>query len=971
MPRSLTDSFIGELEKRVSAPVFLLEFSHGSYEYHYWTGRGTVAGYVSDGAILDLPEFNETFGLQANDFRIKLPYRKTWTDSNDNQREIELSDVSQYRGKSVKLMMNYEQATSSFLSDPSTDALTIFEGTISEIKSYTDAEESYYELVAESPLVNLNTNKVTRYSNQDQINRFSNDKGLEYSRQAQNSLFIQRGEVTPENLYARKIIYGEHKVDGDCVFSSISGNNGEFLNLVFAFADHEIESYEMIYLDDRQVWETGTTTYHSNFNPDGSLQLVNVYTKDGADDQTSITELTAEVGSDVWSTNHRLRGVAYVYVRCQYQTNIFGSEIPRCSALIKGKKVLDTRTSTTAYSDNPALCLRDFLSSSRYGLNTSLLSNSHFNTAANVCDELLDITLGTETLREPRFSCSAVLSTEDLPSTNINKLLKSFAGSITFASGVFHVYAGHYSPSSRVITLDDIYGEIRGYNKNYREVYNRALGTYIDPEGDYRRDEYPPFILSSYEESDERRLTMDFDTVGNTRQCQRLAKIAVMQSREVKYLSFNTGLSILTATAGDTVEVTVDQSEINGLYKIINLSVQFDPIQVQVTLISTSAKDYEFLDSEYTEKVIPAAEPASNIIDWVNAKLPAPTFSRSSSNFYDDFNLEILFDSDHTCFFTTDGTIPAINASKQPQGTTQTYTSAISISSSTDGEVVDVKAFVVQTSGSLQSFVSTVSFTYIAPTNRLSRPIGVPQDGLAGHLSRNVGWRIGGGSSFITPTTLQYKFKVPTMPAGSEFDNARSGLTFKYSFDNDVYTAVADKSEGDIVTVNVGATGDSTSTLARKAQGLTAFLEKTTYISSSNTEAYTEPFMFFGSLGDYGLDIFDDRRYYQYNIRPWSLEGGTLFWRRGNYSGSTPTGGFNQIAKGAGYLNTDIFYSRESAQFTSSTNVWKYDMYLVTHSGYTSPTYRVSIFASSYDYFNGFIGRQWALGIGTMDVQII
>ena len=79
MPRSLTDSFIGELEKRVSAPVFLLEFSHGSYDYHYWTGRGTVAGYVSDGAILDLPEFNETFGLQANDFRIKLPYRKTWT----------------------------------------------------------------------------------------------------------------------------------------------------------------------------------------------------------------------------------------------------------------------------------------------------------------------------------------------------------------------------------------------------------------------------------------------------------------------------------------------------------------------------------------------------------------------------------------------------------------------------------------------------------------------------------------------------------------------------------------------------------------------------------------------------------------------------------------------------------------------------------------------------------------------------
>lgn len=938
MPRTLASTFLTELDKDVSSPVFLLEFFHGSYEYHYWTGSATTGGYVSDGAILDLPEFNETFGLQANDFRIKVAFRKKWTDKDGNEREIDLSDISSYRGKGIKLLMNFAQDTSQFNTNPSTDALTLFEGTITDVSCYLDSEESYFEIKSESDLVTLNTNKITRYSNQDQQARFSGDKGLEYARQAQNSLFIQRGETTPDNLYPRKIVYGEHKVDGDCVFSSISGDNGEFLNLVFAFADHEIESYEMLYLDDRQVWETGTTTYHDNFNPTGSLQLVTAYTKTGADNQTSISELTTEVGSDIWSTNHRLRGIAYVYIRCQYQTNIFGDEIPKCSALIKGKKVYDPRTSTTAYSDNPALCLRDFLLNDRYGLGTTLTSDTHFNTASNECDELLDITFGNETIREKRFACSAVLSSESTPADNINRLLSAFHGSIVYSSGKFHVYAGVYTPSSRVVTLDDVYGDITSYNTNYRNVFNKALGTYIDPESDYRRDEYPPFELSSYEESDERRLTLDFESVNNTRQCQRLAKIAVKESRQTKVVSFSTNLHMLTATAGDTIDISTEQDSVDGLYKIQNLSLQFNPIQVKVVAKKTSAQDYTFDDNEYTEKVIPATEPASNIIEWVNAKLPSPTFSRASSNFYEDFSLEILFDSaNHTCFFTTDGSLPTINASNQPQGTTQTYSSAITISSSTDGEVKTVKAFVIQTSGSLQSFVSTVSYTYVAPTTRLSRPIGKPL--ALNHVELNTGWRITGSYGSINPDGLKYAFKIPTMPAGSEFDNARSGLTLNHSFDGDSFTQTTGKSEGDIVTVDVASSGDSLSTISRKAQALTSFLSKSQYISSAQTRAYQEPFLFFGLTTRTRNSGYPFNRDYidSYAFRPWSISSGTLYWQNMRWMN-----GFAQVNKGSGYF-TDHDLLECISVSGSGTYAHTFRFYLVDSSGYTSPTYKLRV----------------------------
>ena len=41
---------------------------------------------------------------------------------------------------------------------------------------------------------------------------------------------------------------------------------------------------------------------------------------------------------------------------------------PSVTAVVMGKKVYDTRTKTTAYSTNPAMCLRDFMLSKRYGL---------------------------------------------------------------------------------------------------------------------------------------------------------------------------------------------------------------------------------------------------------------------------------------------------------------------------------------------------------------------------------------------------------------------------------------------------------------------------------------------------------------------------------------------------------------------------------------------------------------------------
>ncbi len=62
--------------------------------------------------------------------------------------------------------------------------------------------------------------------------------------------------------------------------------------------------------------------------------------------------------------------------------------VPSVSCVVKGRTVLDPRTSTTAWSDNPVLCARDYLTNATYGLgaDSSKIDSTTWNALATVCD---------------------------------------------------------------------------------------------------------------------------------------------------------------------------------------------------------------------------------------------------------------------------------------------------------------------------------------------------------------------------------------------------------------------------------------------------------------------------------------------------------------------------------------------------------------------------------------------------------
>jgi hypothetical protein len=110
------------------------------------------------------------------------------------------------------------------------------------------------------------------------------------------------------------------------------------LYLVLIFCEGEIEMIADVYVNDLPA-------------PAGSVVATYMGT------QTQPVDPTIKAINPAW--DDALLGVAYAVMRFTTAMNVKG--FPRVTAAISGRKVLDPRSSTVAFSDNPALCLADYI----------------------------------------------------------------------------------------------------------------------------------------------------------------------------------------------------------------------------------------------------------------------------------------------------------------------------------------------------------------------------------------------------------------------------------------------------------------------------------------------------------------------------------------------------------------------------------------------------------------------------------
>jgi len=410
--------------------------------------------------------------------------------------------------------------------------------------------------------------------------------------------------TTKQSISPRKIIYGTTRVGGSIVFMETTESN-KYLHLVIAFAGHEVNSFEtngtdgIVYFNDESVSYDLSTGLANGGSYSGKAKI---QVKLGTDNQTVFTDLDS--ASTLWTSNHRLRGIACAYIRLEYDASVYMNGIPNISFKIQGKKVYDPRTSTTVFSHNPALCLADYLCNTRYGLGADYateIDETALIAAANICDQVVPTLLDVEA----RYSIDGSFDTSVAPETVISDMLSSMAGKLVFTNGKWKIIAGAYSSPSLTFDEDDLRSGLKIQSLvSRRELFNGVKGTFTSSTDNYIASDFPPVVSDTYiaQDNDEeilKNIQLPFTTSASM--AQRLAKIELLKARQQITLVLPTKLVGLKANVGDVIGVTnarLGWSSKN--FEVVSSAVTFENeiIGVDLELRETNSEIYTWSTSE-------------------------------------------------------------------------------------------------------------------------------------------------------------------------------------------------------------------------------------------------------------------------------------------------------------------------------------------------------------------------------------
>lgn len=372
----------------------------------------------------------------------------------------------------------------------------------------------------------------------------------------------------------RVVIYGRTRVAGTYAFMHCTDDN-TWLHLVIMFAGHEVDGFEQVtigeetfntsdlgdggaYLDadgfttSGKTYAGGYSFARFKFHTGTAGQAADQFLIDGVNDST------------IWGPDHRLRGIAYAYVRLEFgptgrQRPLFSDGLPNITAVIRGKKVYDPRSGTTVWRNNPALCLADYLCDTTYGVGMTYadaINETALIASANACDE--DVTLA-EGGTENRYEANGSFESSQQPQAVIGWLLGSMQGRAPYDGERWTILAGVYQSPTITLTEDDLRGGMTiNTVTSRRDLVNAVKGTFTSPTNNWQEYDFPPVTSEAGATADGgvvwKDIALPFTTSASM--SQRIAKIDLLKARKQITVAMPCKLTAWRVQAGDTVNVT-------------------------------------------------------------------------------------------------------------------------------------------------------------------------------------------------------------------------------------------------------------------------------------------------------------------------------------------------------------------------------------------------------------------------------
>ena len=387
------------------------------------------------------------------------------------------------------------------------------------------------------------------------------------------------------------IVYGTRKVGGSVVFLETSGTDNQYLYMAIVLSEGEINDITSIEVNDNQVTFSGdladntqVTVASSDANFYDGSSLITVEPHFGSDTQTA-SSLLSTLSS--WTSNHRLRGLAYLAIRFEWNQDKFGG-LPTVQAVVQGKKVYNPNldgsitggsgshradtSSTWEYSDNPIYQLLDYLRNERFGMG---IPNSYFDsnfadwqTAGDVCDT--DITPFSGASAIDLIDSHTVVDTSKKAIDNVKDFIRGSRAYLNFTGGKYNILVEGTGSASITLTEDNIIGGINIQSKSKNSRYNRVIVTFINPSKSYQSDtaQFPPVDETGLSSADQ-HATMktadgglllegrfDFSMLSSPYQAQEMAEIILRRSRSSLDVSLRADATALDLSIGDIVNIT-------------------------------------------------------------------------------------------------------------------------------------------------------------------------------------------------------------------------------------------------------------------------------------------------------------------------------------------------------------------------------------------------------------------------------
>lgn len=235
---------------------------------------------------------------------------------------------------------------------------------------------------------------------------------------------------------------------------------------------------------------------------------------------------------------------------------------PSVSAVVMGKKVYDTRTKKTAYSTNPAMCLRDFMLSKRYGLGRWIsaddLDEDSWNKAADYCDEEISfLDASGAVIKAKRFELNMVIDQKNNALDWIQEILANFQGYLTLTNGKFKLHIEQQTDIAYKFN-DDNCSDLSVTPLSLNDTPNKYVVKIIDPRNNWTT---VACNVEDYADQKERQkiITKEVNLNGTTSQYQalRLARFYRDQNLACPLtLSWKTGINGMHLEPGDVVTIS-------------------------------------------------------------------------------------------------------------------------------------------------------------------------------------------------------------------------------------------------------------------------------------------------------------------------------------------------------------------------------------------------------------------------------